>query len=417
MYQKNYDIIIIGESLASRLAAVRLAKQGRRILTFRDEDSTLPSWLFSSLLLENLLETLGGRSCYTAAPLFQVFTPRTRIEFNGQMPLAEELRRELPDSHEPVRKLLTGLATGGERIEEMLRKNARPILTSTGRGLLKLRRLLHRTGLGPLNRPLQPYIDARIPDPEGRRTLETLFSGMSLTAPHDLSVAEAALLWHCATRPSGISASGLDDLLRHRYEQFHGETESIDAVKTLDGDAKKVNGITLKRGGGCSATCYLLADERAQEMLSGKSSKPAEAGVTRQIATPLNDQLSALLARRVLVAGNPPLRLTIGKHNGDVACAIDLNSAPTPGGLRNGLRERLTDVLPFADYELKDAGPARLPRVTARSSRLFGLADSPRVNRNTWLCDASRLLPALGSCGDVLLGEALAQELAKRLPK
>ncbi|MFO7983613.1 MAG: hypothetical protein R6V08_09200, partial [Desulfuromonadales bacterium] len=326
MFQHNYDVIIIGESLASRFAAVRLAHQGYRILTFRDEQSALPNWLFSSLHLESLLDTLDGRSCYTSARPFQVFTPRVRIEFSGQMPLKEELRRELPTGHGQVRQVLETLATGGERLEDLLRKNGRALLTPLGRGFLNLRRTIHRVGLGPLNRPLKPYLDEHVTDRDGLTALETLFSGLSLTAASDLTVAEAALLWHCSIRPSGISPSGLDDLLQHRYEQHHGKTEKLDAVKTIVSGKKGISGIALKRGGGCAASCYLFAGEGALGMLPDQKRPPEKRGILQKIASPLNDQLSPLLANRVIVSGEPPMRLALGRRNGEITCSIELNS-------------------------------------------------------------------------------------------
>lgn len=418
MSQKNYDIIIIGESLASRLAAVRLAKQGYRILTFRPGEFAPPKWLFSSLHLENLLESLDGKSCFTPAAPFQVFTPQVRIEVNGRMPLEEELRRELPGAHEPVGMLLAQLAAGGKRLETMLQKNGRALLTPASRALLKMRRLISRTGLGPLDRPLRAHLDASISDSQARQALETLFGGMALTPADELTVAEAALLWHCATRPSGISVSGLDDLLEHRYEQFHGETESIEAIKNIDGDKRKLDGIVLKHGGRCAATCYLLADGTALDLLPGEKRFADATGVQRRIAAPLDDQLSPLLARRVLVAGEPPLRLAIGKRDGDTACIIDRRSEPLQAGdPEKYLRQRLTEVFPFAEYDVEEAATAEVPHVAARSRRLLGLAEAPRLNRNAWICSGARLLPALGACGETLLGEALALELAKRLKK
>jgi len=416
MFQHSYDVIIIGESLASRVAAVRLAKQGYRILTFRNEHSALPNWLFSSLQLESLLETLDGRSCYTSADPFQVFTPRVRIEFNGRMPLKEELRRELPASHGQVRQVLENLTTGGERLEELLRKNARALLTPVGRGILNLRRTIHRIGLGPLNRPLKPYLEEHVPDQDGLTALGTLFSGMSLTAASELTIAEAALLWHCSTRPSGISPSGLDDLLQHRYDQFHGNTEKLDAVKNIICEKNGISGIALKRGGGCAASCYLFSDERALGMLSDPNRRSEKHGILQRVAAPLNDQLSPLLAKRVIVSGDPPMRLALGRRNGEIACSIELNSNPPHAGDPDDrLRRRLTDVFPFAEYVLEETTATDPPRVNSRSSRLLGLTQTPRLSRNSWLCSGAMLLPSLGSCGETLVGEALAQEVAKRV--
>ncbi len=99
MSQRHYQVIIIGDSLAARLAGVLLGRHGVRVLAFQKNSLPTGPWFPSSLLLDRILDSLGGRTCYTAPMPFQVIGRRSRVEINGASPLEEEFRREFPGQH------------------------------------------------------------------------------------------------------------------------------------------------------------------------------------------------------------------------------------------------------------------------------------------------------------------------------
>lgn len=417
MKQQQYDVIIVGESLASRIAGALLCKNGCRVLYFGEKDRPLPGWLNASLHLEHLLEVLGGRSCYTSPAPFQVLTPSVRLEINGPIPLEEELRREFPKSHATVAALLKKLAQGGQRLEEILRKSvAAPLFGFSGRLLFPLRRMVARPGLGSLTRPFSDSTAPLSSDPEAREALLALFSGLSMTADEELSVGEAALLWHSCTRPSGVSSSGLDELLRHRFEQFHGETEEFADLQELTFKGRRPTGAKLKRGGGCTADHFLFAGTGAVSgLLPARGKEEASPAAKRLLTSGLDEKISPLLANRLVVAGSPPLRLTVGKRSGRTLCAMDFTAGADP--TEETLRSMLAPVFPFADLTLSPPESTPFLPVASRTGRLLGSRTSLAMAPGASLCDGSLTLPSLGACGEALIGINLAERLLKRRKK
>ena len=103
--QSHYDVIIIGDSLAARVAAVQLARSGCRVLALEEGLAISPAWFTSSLHLEKLLEQLSGRSCLTPPPSFQVITPTARVDLASRRPLDEVLLREFPEDYATLLEL------------------------------------------------------------------------------------------------------------------------------------------------------------------------------------------------------------------------------------------------------------------------------------------------------------------------
>ncbi len=118
---QHYDVIVLGEGLAARIAALLLARGGCRVLAFRNPttpSAVTPAWFFPSLFLERLLENLGGRSCYTPVAPFQVLTSKTRLEFLGRESMEGELQREFPCENGGISAVLGLLQKLGSRLEE-----------------------------------------------------------------------------------------------------------------------------------------------------------------------------------------------------------------------------------------------------------------------------------------------------------
>ncbi len=88
--------------------------------------------------------------------------------------------------------------------------------------------------------------------------LSTLFAALAQMPVERLSVAEGALLWAGAVRERAISPSGLDALLRHRYEQLNGESEDLGTVQSLTAQGRRLTGVLLQNGDRCSADYFLV---------------------------------------------------------------------------------------------------------------------------------------------------------------
>ena len=102
--QSHYDIAVVGNSLAALLTAALATKKGCRVLTVAADNEQPASWFTSSLLLERILDFLDGNSCRSSSLPFQIITPKQRIDLRPRRPLSDELRRELPDSHQEIEK-------------------------------------------------------------------------------------------------------------------------------------------------------------------------------------------------------------------------------------------------------------------------------------------------------------------------
>ena len=60
------QLVLRRQRLLVIIAAALLAKRGSRVLFLRHQEATAPAWFHSSLFLEKLLGTLGGRACFVA---------------------------------------------------------------------------------------------------------------------------------------------------------------------------------------------------------------------------------------------------------------------------------------------------------------------------------------------------------------
>ncbi len=416
MVQRHFDVIILGDGLAARIAGVLLARGGCRVLTLQEGHPTSPAWFLSCLHLERLLDLLGGRSCLAPPIPFQVITGESRLDLNSGPSLEEELRREFPSAAGATLSLLGNLQALGEGLEEALWRTGLPLSGYGGKLRFALRRI---ASFGALRAgaPLLGLLD-RLPLGEPRDVLAALFAGLALSPAEELTTGEAALLWASAVRLRGVSPSGLDALLRHRYEQFHGEGEDLAALKELTAEKRRLAGISLKNGGHCSASYFLIGSDAVRGLLpSGLlQPSPGRQGMGRYITTDLQGRLSPLLARRVILGDGPPLRLSFGSRGSEVLGAIDL-PAPVP---ERDVHQRLSRLIPFADFALTPSeGPLPRPEVTAAPLR-HGILGPPlpsRAGRNALLCHGASLLPTLGSTGEVLTGVAAGNRLLRLLGK
>ncbi len=420
MSQRHYQLMVLGDSLASSLAAVLLSKQGVRVLSFQRNSVPDGPWFPSSLLLERILELLGGLSCYTSPIPFQVITDRSRVEFNGVFPLEEELRREFADCHPRLAAMLGNLDDIAQRFENHFWPTGMLPLYGNASHLnfawQKLRSGRFKTNYAqPLSGLLAEFNRSAAGD-----FLQLLFSGLAQMPLERLSVIEGALLWAGVIRKRSVSPSGLDALLRHRFEQFHGATEDIGAIQKIKTQEKRLTEVVLQNGNTCSADWYLIDAPQVLPLLPADLQRADEVQHRQLIATSIfpEDQFPPVLAPRVLLAGKNPLRLSFVARDRQVQCTLKtfrttVDDTPTAAEMQRAL----ADILPFAQIscEITRAG-GPLPAAALRTP-FPGFSGSLLLGGNAVFHYGPSLLPALGAQGEVLAGLSTARFLSRLAPK
>jgi len=413
---KNYDLVIVGHSLAGRLTAALTAKKGCRVLVVTDpRPESTDTWQTSSLLLERILDLLDGHSCRTGAFPFQVITDQQRIDINGDLPLADELRRELPHSHREVLAFLGDLLALGGHIEEML-WDASGLPSS---GFFARQRFKFRTFRGDVpqrvfHQTLRERLNA-FSDPEARKVLGTLFCGVTLTPPGRLTIADCALTWSGLGRETGVSRTGIEELLRHRFRQFHGAEASMADLKKIHVGNDGRGQLFFSDDRAVETEHLVIADRTAARRCENQSAPVANRLQQVYYSEPLGTRVSALLQPHVIVVGTPPLRLTLQPtHSGPIArVEVPVTGQSVPL-VAEEIEERLLPLFPFVDLQLArsdDAGiDLAIRSEPARS--MIGAADRifPERSRHYYYA-GSDILPGLGTPGEVLVAVTLCNRL------
>lgn len=423
MSQKHYDVIILGESLTSRVAGVLLARAGRRVLVVGASPGSIPmpAWLPVSLHLERLLETLGGRSCLASPSPFQVLSGDVRLTIHGSSTLDDELRREFVADSNRVGNLLKELEDVGNRLGNALWECGGLPLT----GLASRWRFIHarlRRGLtrGRLSRPLAGKLKG-FSSPQTSRALAALFSGLSLTPVDRLSAAEGALLWRSFGGGRGISVSALVELLMHRFEQFHGEHTDLATLQSLQTSENSLGAVVFKDGRRCTADVFLLGSlESAARLPDGMQAGPVAASPPALFEGRIDEgRISPLLAHGVILDGSPTLRLTLMPAPDGSTCRLVCEPATSSGVVSSAeLVQRLTPLFPFTTLRFDpgaDLEPPLRPQVDIRSRRrgFPGAVSTLAAGRNLLHCCGEQVLPSLGATGEILVGVSVANHLKR----
>ena len=410
MRQKHYDIAILGESLAARVTAALLARRGYKVVFCREPYTPSP-WLFSSLHLQQLLLSLGGRSCATSARPLQILTPQARWEIHGRHSKQEELFREFPDQHEQVSTLLKELADKGERLERNLWRSRKAALTN---------RPLHanlraRGHFGLFKKPLEAVLAQSLGTTSATESLTALFEGVSGQPIGKLSLAEGALLWSWIRQHETVSASGLEELLLHRFDQFHGDALELSDIASLNREGRRLHSLTRKDGAICSADHFVLGSPGGARLLPPPFELPTSEPFSPAFMTSPINRLSPMLARRVIWRASSTRRLTLTATN-PRTCLIETVSTPIAQTiLPTDLREELTPVFPFIDFTLHEAPSSeRIPALTKPlfAQPLPGLVNPVQLKGNLLLAQGLGVWPALGASGEILVGYAVAERLS-----
>jgi hypothetical protein len=420
----HYDVIILGESLASRIAAVLLAKAGRRVLAAGlPVTAPCPAWIPTSLHLERLLELLGDRSCHVPAPPFQVLSGEVRLTLHGISALHDELRREFPADCIRVERLLRELNHIGKRLETALwESEGLPLTGWASRWRFMYKRLLKGLTGGSLAQPLASKLKAGN-SAQTVQALAALFSGLALLPIEQLSVAEGALLWRGFGDDQGISALTLNSLLSSLFEQFHGEQVSLADLKNVQAADRRLREAVFINGRRCTAEFFLLGSRDASALLPAefRAGETADSPLPTFEAGITDGTISPLLAQVVIHAGSPPLRLTLMPDSAGSRCrVIGQATAPSNDTADAQSAERLSELFPFATLRFEpragnSSGPAEQNADRSRRQKAFpGATRSLVAGEHLLYCCGEQVLPGLGATGEIMVGVSVFNHLQRQ---
>jgi len=420
--KNHYDVIVLGDSLAARLTAALCAKKGCRILTVHENKELPVPWLTSSFLLERLLDFLDGRSCSTKPLPFQVITRNQRIDFNGSSPLKDELRRELLSEHSEVATFFEDIESLGNQLEELLWEYGglpKPGLANR----FNFRKRCFRADI-PKRVFRQSLRDrlSRFTEPGARKVLTSLFSGFSFTPANRLTLAECALIWSGLGSKTGVFKNGLEELLHHRYKQFHGDEIELHRLARLrsskDGSCKLLfDDDTIATG-----DHLVFADREKIHLCEGLSAPPSGRMTRSHLSDNIGGRISPLLADHLILDGKPPLKISITKDDNNSLCRVE-NAMLGDQGLTSPekIEKRLGKLFPFINLNLQpvvqDAGTDVTIRSDGQSALMTAYEKIDFDHGRKYLCCAESVIPELGTVGDVLVAITVTNNLLEATGK
>jgi hypothetical protein len=414
MNSKHFDVAIIGESLAARIAAALLAKLGSRVLLLSHPEPSASTWFHSSLFLEKILGILGGRDCFVAQQQIQVLSCKARITLSNDIPLDVELNREFGESGPAITHWLQQLEDLGNQLESLFWENGGlPWPTFKAAARFRLLCLRRKVNLKHLDKPITQTLEQLPRCATGFIT--DLLQGLAMVRIEQLSRDRASLVWAQAMRPENLKQADFCQLLNKRFDQFHGRRAPLEELEGLEYNGSRCTGGKFKGGPHFTATHFLIGDtEWFDRFAPAKVEKPPRSTrLTRLMTSNLKGHLSPLLATRIICGGEVPLRLAIEQEGdrliGHVTSTGESNQAQ--------LREQLNPVLPFVRYQFSETS-GLLDQQDGRSllPRPQQLTRLPlHLGANLYCADNDLLLAEIGSGGAALLGWTLAEELAGML--
>lgn len=404
-----FDAVILGDSLAGRIAAALLARGGGRLLVLRPAQASVPPrWCFSSLLLERILDQLDGRAVLTKPQRFQFLAGPERLDVHGRHPFAEEVRREFPAAAGEILATTADLTSFGEKLAQHLwDSGGLPLQGAAARMRFFARGLRRGLTAGRLYESLADRL-GELESTEAANFLAGLLPALALTDGERLSLGEAALLWHGVMRPTSASPTGLYELLARRYQQFHGQEEDLNRFESLQTSARGPLRLQLRGGKQVTAGSLLLADASTSDRLPAPLQAAVAGGSSSIPPISLGDKVSPVLAELLVLAGAPPLRLTLSGPTENRQLLVESSRELAPAEVR----QRLQDLFPFATL-----GDQLGVGLTPAPESEGGLRRAPRrivAAPNIFACSAA-VLPALGSIGEVLTGLSIASVVQQRL--
>ncbi len=394
MAQPDYDLLVIGDAPAGRLAAAILAREGRRILHLTGFG--WPPYLLwpSSLLLERLLARIGGGSCLVPSLPVHVRQEDTCLLLHGDAPLRDELQREYPRQATEIQHLLKRLDELGEQLQGILLQGGLlPAAGWTHRWRWPLRAVRH--GLPPHlpRQPLPAWLQKAGASAGAGRFVCGLLAAATLTPAAAISVAEAALATSQLLNAHGVAPAALDSLLTRRLTEAGVTRRSAADLTAL----RPAAGHWLCRFGGEKIRVARVAlAGRPPQAPEGLDAVPSGAAAGLWHLEDLRGRVAAIHAPRLLVAGDSgPLQIAIGgrQDRPDIWLRTACDPAD-PAPLQAGL-ERL---FPFTAFRPRCVVP---PRPAAGPAGFCGRT-AARTPRRLHLAAGERLYPRLGPAGEAL---------------
>ncbi len=418
MLAEQHDLIAFGAGLAGQTAATLLARQGYRVLLLDTPAPADTQPLSCCPVLAKLLASLDTQQLvHHANDCFQLITDEIRLEVNGALPLAQELKREFPDHHAPILDLLTRLDDWGQRLGLLLTGAAPDSPWPLIRALTLYRRQW-RQGL-PAHHLRQPVdrLLATLTDKGPQQVVLQLLSGLCLKTPAQLSAAEAALNWHIATRPQRIDFRQFTRLLNERFAAAGGRSLPLQELDDLQWQGKRLQSIRLRDGRRLQARQFLAGPgsgsieplSATAEALADETRRPQ-----RWTVSGVKSPRPPILASRVILGGTPPLHLRWEAQEGpaariQVACPAEpAVTDPEP------LNRRLAALLPFTEVKLSQ-GHSSATAGDVKVGLCLGMALPQPVANNLLFCHRPDLLPSAANTAALILGQAAAGLLHKRL--
>lgn len=411
----HFDAIIFGNGPAARIAAFLAGRRGRRILICGDEQpAPLPPALPYCGHLDKLLTTLGAdRSQLQPAGNIQLIGKHHRLDLTGKT-LNDEWRRELTTDCDHPARLLRKLDKSGAKLAQALTAK-RPSALFSLRGQIRLaaagcKPLRDRI---PLGTSLSRYLDHGT-DHEARGLLRDLFCGLSGLSVDMLSFAQAALLWHWSSLPKTFNGDTFSELLSLRTTQFHVTEIPYTQIESMDWTGRRLQGVRLRDGKSMRAEQCILASQDALSFFTVENKKHQQMiCATRPTwrTTPIQGEISPLLAERFILSGAEPLLVTRCDCPEGVRFSIE-------AGVHTGKQsyhckdvdQRLRQLLAFTDFDVEEVSLPVRNRPHKGYIKLCGLPCS-MPQHNLLIAISDWLFPGLGINGEILLGFAMANQL------
>jgi hypothetical protein len=420
MAAQHFDLIVIGAGLAEQFVATLLAGQGFRVLSLPTAAPSDEERLACCPALDKLLTNLkGGHLSQQSIDSLQLVTDHIRLEIGGPLPLAEELRREFPDHHLSILSLLARLDEWGRKLNLLLASTAPDSSLRAIRHLTLYRRQLgHSLPARRLQQPIEGLL-ATLGDPQAEHALTQLLSGLCLVTPARLSIAEAALKWHITTRPQHILLPELSQFLNDRYAAAGGQSIPLDELAEIKYTGKCLDGVSLLNGRCLSARQFLVGPlpehiELPPALTAALAKPPVKP--QRWTLTGRTLRRPPMLARQVILAGEQTLRLTWKHESPTPSQALVEVSSPADKTVADmdSVRRQLASLLPFSAFALTEADRPLTEGVMHNSFWPHGGLPRPAAS-NVLFCHGAHLLPSIGLNADVILAQAAAGALQKRL--
>ncbi|TYP00084.1 hypothetical protein EDC39_101244 [Geothermobacter ehrlichii] len=410
MAGQYYDLIVIGDAPAGRIAAAILARDGMRILHLNGFGWPSSLLWSSSILLEHLLEQIGGRTCLAPPLPIHFRQDDACLLLHGEAPLRDELQREYPRQAAEILDLLDRLnGLGGQVQAVLLQEKFSPAGGWSDR--LRWPFLAIKHGLSPrLHRQLlTDWLQAARASATATRVISGLLSTATLEPADTITVIEAALAVAQLRNEHGVAPAVLDSLLSRRLNEAgvpHRDAFTLTALK-------QVAGRWSCRFGEEEIQAGLVA-------LAGQPGWPIEGLDAATLQKPRSGlwrldrfvgRVAAVHASRILFASDiGPLQIAIGSRKGrpDIWLRTACGLSETPE-----LKARLDRLFPFTDYL-----PLLIetPHPPAAAAGFCGRLGNPGLGRrNLHLASGALLYPKLGLAGEALTAlELLAVAGRKR---